>query len=193
MGKRLTRGVLAAALAVVLLSGTGATMAAWSDGVELPGVTITAGRLTLEETATSVVVQRRGTDGQVRALEAGAAVVPGDIVRLTSQVTVRAQGDALRARLVLDRSGLGLTHAGVRFPVTEPVVTTDLTAAGRDAWTVTAADDGTTVTATVDLTIPRTTDGRESAANRSNWWGQRLQRETLHPGTFRWTLAQETA
>ena len=190
MSKRLTHGVLAAALAVVLLSGTGATTASWSDAAELPGVTITSGRLSLAQTAMDVHLVQ--ANGSVRELTADTRIIPGDVVRLTSTVTVTAQGDALRARLALDRSQLGLTYDGVEFPVSEPAVTTELTSAGVDAWTVMPADNGKTATATVDITVPRTTNGEQPAADRSNWWGQRLQNVTLNPGAIRWTLTQET-
>lgn len=190
MSKRLAQATAAAALAVVLLSGTGGTMAAWSDSVERGPVTVSSGRLVLDQGATDAVVLRTGQDG-TQELPVATPLVPGDVVRVTSTVVVRAEGDALRARLGLDHSALGATVADVRLPVAVSVHSS-LASAGEDAWIVTAADDGTAVTAVVEVTVPVTTDGRDPAADRTNWWGERLQHQTLHPGAVRWTLTQET-
>jgi len=177
---RLSRAALAAVMAAVLLSGSGTTLAGWNDAERRESAVVTAGQLAVEPVASSTVVVRAGSP-----LAADTPLVPGDVVRQTSTVTVSARGELLTGTLALDLSGLD----GLGAPAV--AVTTALPAADTNRWTVTPAHSGARVTAVVSLTVPTTTDGRAPAADRSNWWGEGMQRTTLDAGAIRWTLTQE--
>ena len=182
MPNRLTRAALAAVVAAVLLSGSGTTFAAWSDAEHRQGAVVPAGELAVTAAPASTVVLRPGT---AEPMPASTPLVPGDIVRMTSTVSVAATGDLLTGTLDLD---LG------RLPALwQPTasVTTELPGTGTHRWTVTPEHDGARATAVVDLTVPVTTDGRAPAADRSNWWGTDMQRTTIDAGAVRWTLTQE--
>lgn len=181
MHSRLTRAALAAVAAVVLLSGSSTTLAGWADAEQREGTTVTSGRLAVEQVAASTVVVRPGT---AQPLPVSTPLLPGDVVRMTSTVSVAAAGDLLTGTLALDLSGLrGMTGTSV---------TTALPTAGTDRWTVTPAHDGAQATAVVEIALPRTTDDREARPDQSNWWGEDMQGTTLDAGAIRWTLTQET-
>jgi alternate signal-mediated exported protein len=164
--KHLTRAALAAAVAVVLLSGTGTTLAGWNDAEVRQGQVVSAGELTVDAVSASTVVVRPGT---AEPLPASTPLLPGDVVRLSSTVRVNAAGDLLAGTLSRDVTGLqGLTRSA-------PRVTTTLAPAGTRGWSVTPAGDGATVAAVVDLTVPAGV----------------AQRTTLDAGAIRWTLTQE--
>ncbi|WP_413450430.1 alternate-type signal peptide domain-containing protein [Georgenia phoenicis] len=166
MPKRLTRAALAAAVAVVLLSGSGTTLAGWNDAELREGQVVGAGELTVDAVSSDIVVVRPGV---AQPLPASTPLVPGDVVQLTSTVRVGAAGNLLAGSLGLEVTGLqGLTRSS-------PRVTTTLPAASDGRWAVGPADDGATVTAVVDLTVPATVS----------------QRTALDPGAIRWTLTQE--
>ncbi|WP_193311514.1 alternate-type signal peptide domain-containing protein [Georgenia satyanarayanai] len=166
MPNRLTRAALAAVVAAVLLSGSATTLAGWNDAELRDAQVVSAGELTVDPVSASTVVLRPGTS---QPLPASTPLVPGDVVRLTSTVTVGAAGDLLTGTLGLQVTGLqGLTRS-------TPRVTTTLPAAGTGGWKVTPAADGATVTAVVDLTVPATV----------------AQHTTLDAGAIRWTLTQE--
>lgn len=182
MPSRLTRAAIAAVVAAVLLSGSGTTLAGWTDAEHRDQAVLTAGRLTVEPVAASTVVLRPGTP---EPLSADTAIVPGDVVRVTSTVSVSARGALLTGTLALDHGAL----SGLGTPAVS--ATTALPSAGTHRWTVTPDDDGAQVTAVIDLTVPATTDGRPPAADRTNWWGEQMQRTTIDAGAVRWTLTQE--
>ncbi|MGC5614957.1 alternate-type signal peptide domain-containing protein [Georgenia sp. Z1491] len=187
---RLGRAAIAAALGVVLLSGSGGTAASWTDSVTSAGATIESGPLEVEAVSQSVVVARPGSPTATPL--ASTRVNPGDTITMTSTVRVHAAGDTLGARLELDSAGLVMTVGGVARQWTPRISTTSsLPGAGSHAFRVTETGDGATATATVSWTVPATTDGRARAADRSNWWGSQLQNQTVTPGGLRWTLVQQ--
>ncbi|QDB79742.1 alternate-type signal peptide domain-containing protein [Georgenia wutianyii] len=166
MPSRLTRAAVAAGLATVLLSGGGTTLAGWNDAEQRDLAAVSAGELSVEPLAAATVVLRPGT---TQPLPAGTALVPGDVVRVTSTVRVAASGDLLTGRLALDTTALrGLGGATV-------IVTTPLPGAGPHRWTVTPEHDGARTTAVVELTVPAGLP----------------QHTTLDAGALRWTLTQE--
>lgn len=180
MPSRLTRAALAAAVAVVLLSGSGTTLAGWGDAERRDVAVVVAGELSVTAQGTTTVVLRPGA---AAPLPADTPLVPGDVVRLTSTVRVTARGDLLTGTLALDLGGVHGTPVAT--------VATDLPPTGTHRWAVTPDDDGALVTAVVELAVPTTTDGRPAAADRSNWWGSDLQHVTLDPGALRWTITQD--
>jgi alternate signal-mediated exported protein len=177
---RLTRAALAAVLAAVLLSGSGTTLASWSDAEHRTETAIHAGALAVNAVSSSTVVLRGS-----QQLPASAPLVPGDVVRTTSTVQVTARGNALSGTLALS------TTAAQTFAAPTVTVTSPLPGAGTNRWRVTPAQNGARATAVVDLTVPATRDGRAPAADRSNWWGSSLQNTTLDASAVRWTLTQE--
>ncbi|MGO1583306.1 MAG: alternate-type signal peptide domain-containing protein [Actinomycetaceae bacterium] len=186
---RLGRATLAAALAVVLLSGTGGTAASWLDTATVPSAGITSGRLEIEPVTQSFTVTRPGSGSP---FDLGSAPLHvGDTITMTSTVRVRAAGDALDATLALDTSNLTYSIDQVDLSDLASVSTSSsLPSAGGHAFGVTGDDDGATATATVTWHIPATTDGRAPASDRSNWWGGRLQGQAVDPGHLGWTVRQ---
>ncbi|MEE6274206.1 hypothetical protein [Georgenia wangjunii] len=192
---RLLRAAAAGALALVLLSGTSASYALWSDTVAAGSGQIASGALRLEQQPMTITLERPAADGTVTSQDvtttlSARRLAAGDTVVYRVPVRVVARGDLLTATLALDTTGLvgpgsstelaaavrtstsvALTGAGT--PVTG-------TAASRR---ITPADDGGTVLATVRLTIP-------AAPAAGQDWAGRLQQQTLAPGAVRWSLTQ---
>jgi len=153
-------------VATVLLSGGGTTLAGWNDAEQRDLAAVSAGELSVEPLAAATVVLRPGTS---QPLPVGTALVPGDVVRVTSTVRVTASGELLTAHLALDTSALrGLGRSTV-------TVTTTLPGAGAHRWTVIPEHDGARVTAVVELTVPAGLP----------------QHTTIDVGALRWALTQE--
>jgi alternate signal-mediated exported protein len=156
--KKSTKGALAASAAGVLLLGGAGSLAYWTaDGVA-EGGTITAGDLKLTDgDCDTDWVYADGADN------AGATVVlfvPGDEITKQCTFELEATGDNLSATLdapasvsytsAPDTDALTLT-ADTSFTIATPPATP---VAIADDGVVTSANDGDTITATFDVTIP---------------------------------------
>lgn len=93
---KLTKGTIAASAALLLLLGTGGTLAFWNDTANLDGATVTAGNLELAQTGTGTWTVQH-TSGAVEAVDDIAAfrVVPGDKLTYMGDFVITAQGDNL--------------------------------------------------------------------------------------------------
>ncbi len=148
-------GALAAvAVALLLLTGTGATYAGWIDTTQVhPDTTVTSGVLRTELVGSAVSVDRGGA-----TMSASAPLLPGDVVVITTSVRLAVRGVA--GELTLDA-----THAADAFAArgvtlgTPSIVVAGLApgpaTADAPTWRggVTEADDGALVTATVRLPV----------------------------------------
>lgn len=177
------RALGAVAVALVLLTGTGASYAGWSDSAEVgTTTTVTSGALRTDLQGATVSVRRGGT-----VLPGGAPLLPGDVIEVATSVRLAVHGvdgelavDATRAADALRAQGLALGAPSV--------TTTGLAGTGRTgrtdgtAWrtTVTEADDGALVTATVALPVSPALD---AAAQ-----GRRLD---LSTAPITWDLTQK--
>lgn len=101
--KKMTKGVIATGVAVMLLLGGGGTLAYWNDTADLGGSnTITAGTLTVVATGTPAW-QIEHTSGAVTDVADITAVriVPGDVLLYSVPATITAQGQNLRFQVGL--------------------------------------------------------------------------------------------
>ncbi|MPV37979.1 TasA family protein [Georgenia subflava] len=189
----LVRACVAGVLAIGLLGGGAGTYAAWSD-TETHAGRVAAGELGLDAGSTTIAVIRPSADGSAPAtLPGDAPLVAGDTLRITTEVTVRARGTSLAATLLLDLDGLFGTQAPELAEVLRRDLVVDVEMRGpsgsvRQApaggpWSVTEADHGATVTATIETTLPATAP--DGAA-----WGTALQGRST-AGAVRWSLTQE--
>mgnify|MGYP003417774265 CR=1 FL=1 len=96
--KKVTKAAVATGAAVLLLIGSGTTLAYWNDTANLSGQSaITAGNLKLTATATPTwkVKHTTGIEEAVPNI-AALRIVPGDVLTYTFPATVTAEGKNLR-------------------------------------------------------------------------------------------------
>ncbi len=161
--KKSTKGALAAGAAAVLLLGGAGTLAYWTADGNADGGSITAGTLTLTDGAC-------GDDwvyaaGSASAGDAVVLFVPGDVVSKVCTFDLEATGDNLEATIALPTTFTptetpAATSAEFEvdgaFAIAGGVVPNDRVIANGDS--VTSDDDGSTITVTIDVTIPFGTD-----------------------------------
>ncbi len=194
--RHLTRGLVAAGLALVLLGGSAATYARWSDQVELPGTTIEAGGLGMSignpvvkvshtdfvpgATSTSQL-QRVTTD--VTGAPIIQSLMVGDVVSVDTPITITATGNTLSATLTvdpgapIDGSPLETELLSQGTVQVTSVNGTALTRIAPTSWTVTPAHHGGQYVLTVSFGVRETTNGlpRDTSGSMQNWWGGQLQ------------------
>jgi len=148
--KSLTKGVLAAGGAVLLIGGAG-TLAYWTAEDSADGGSINAGSLTL--TSNDDCDDWTYAAGSASAGQPVTAFVPGDVVTTTCTFTVGAEGDNLSAAVTVPSSlDFTTTPSGTSFTAdVDAGYTLDGAPLGG---TVTDADDGKTLAATFEVTIP---------------------------------------
>lgn len=99
--RKTTKGAIAVGAGVALLLGGAGTLAYWTDSSALDSnTTVTAGNLDLAPVAASAAWTWK-TGGQT-FVPATSRIVPGDTVVFTQRYTVTAQGDRLKAQLVVN-------------------------------------------------------------------------------------------
>lgn len=162
--RRTTKGTLAAAAAAALLLGGAGTIAYWSDAQTADGGSIDAGTLSLGvATCDADWVYAAGVAG------AGTTVVdfvPGDVVTKDCSFTVEATGDNLSATLTAPTTVLFESPVGTSLTATVSVAyAIDGNPLATPA-TITPANDGDTVVATIDVDLPFGTD--ESGSVNTN-------------------------
>lgn len=173
------RGTAAAALALLLLSGTGVSYAGWTDRAQVGGAGLASGALRTDLETTAVAIQR-GAD----VLAPTTPFAPGDAIVVTTAVRLTVSG--VTARLTLDAAQTAAAVEAQGIALDAPTVTVtgvDGAAAGA-TWqgAVTEAHDGGLATATVTLPVSRTQPATAQG---------RTADLTLTPLT--WNLTQEDA
>jgi hypothetical protein len=172
----------AVAVALLLLTGTGATYAGWTDSTEVgQDGTLTSGDLRTEPVQGEASVRRGGA-----TLPASTPLLPSDVVEITTSVRLTVRG--VTGELTLDATSTADSFAAAGVALETPSLTVaglapgPATVAGT-TWQgqVTGADDDTLVTATVRLPV---STGLASAAQ-----GRSVDL-TATPVT--WDLAQES-
>lgn len=143
-----TKGALAAGAAAVLLMGGAGTLAYWSDSADVDGGTIEAGELKLDAGSCDA--------NWVHADESTVSIiVPGDIISKECTFTITAEGDNLEATLTTPGTVTYTQTAGDQNPA--PTLDLDIAATyaidGGAVSTITEANDGDTLTATLTATF----------------------------------------
>lgn len=203
------RAVVALALAVLVLSGTGGTGASWSQQVERQpgiirsgGVTLTTGALRVELHSQQPMGSRTYASTSTCTPSTGylecrvitttvdvEALVPGDRVVITQPVTLAVSGTTLSGTLGV--SATGLTSAARSAYSGSATVTTTVTSASGQVVTGTSpslpvsvasgAGVGTSTVRTVIDTPPTAPSGV---------WGTAVQGQSLYGGTYTYTFTQ---
>ncbi|MGO4256986.1 alternate-type signal peptide domain-containing protein [Marmoricola sp. RAF53] len=146
-----TKGALAAAAGAVLLLGGAGSLAYWTDAATVAGGALNSGKLTLTDTTTGGCAAASWTlDGAESP--AGAAfdpvtdtLVPGDVLTKSCTYTIGAVGTHLRANVTAS----GGAASGSLAPALTVGGTFDV--AGAPVTSITAADDGKTLTAKISV------------------------------------------
>lgn len=147
--KNSMKGALAAGAAAVLLLGGAGSLAYWSSTTTVPGGAIASGTLTLSAPTCS--------DWAIDTAEPGAVyvpgttkIVPGDVLTEVCTFDITAVGEHLRASLTPTAASFSDTSA-----LTDQLVLGATYAIGGSPApaTVTEANDGDEVTATVSVTF----------------------------------------
>lgn len=155
-----TKGALAAAAAVALLTGGAGTLAFWSDQETVDNADIETGHLAL-------VVDGTNTGCGGWTLDAGEAVattyadgdplVPGDVLTKVCEYTIDAEGNHLRATAVLSTpdldEGVGSLGTYATFESDLDFVITDITVGGAATNVLTEEDDAEALVATITATF----------------------------------------
>ena len=161
--KKSTKGALAASAAGVLLLGGVGSLAYWTAEGTADGGAITAGdlKLTAGECGDDWVY----APGSASAGEPVVLFVPGDEIRQVCTFELQATGDNLSATVALPTTFTptetpAATSAEFTvdggFAIAGGTPANDRTIA--NGGTITSADDGSTITATIDVTVPFGTD-----------------------------------
>lgn len=112
--KKTTKGTIAAGAALMLLLGTGGTLAYWNDSATLNGQnSITAGQLRVVQTGTPVwsIKHQTGTETTVSDITA-VRIVPGDQLIYKGNYTVTAEGQNLAFKVDLAAGSIAGATAG---------------------------------------------------------------------------------
>ncbi|UJP10263.1 alternate-type signal peptide domain-containing protein [Microbacterium sp. KUDC0406] len=102
-----TKGTIAAGAAVLLLLGTGGTLAYWNGSADLGGQTISAGQLTVVQdgTPTWTIQHVDGTASDVTSIT-GLRIVPGDKLVYQGEYDITGQGQNLAFTVGLTDSAI---------------------------------------------------------------------------------------
>lgn len=109
-----TKGTIAASAAVLLLLGTGGSLAYWNSTANLGGQTISAGQLKVEQDAAAPVWKITHTSGAATTVADIAAVklVPGDTLEYTGKFNITAQGQNLAFSVNLAKGSIAAATTG---------------------------------------------------------------------------------
>ena len=155
--KKATKGAVAAAAASTLLLGGAGTLAYWTGTSTATGEDITGGTLALSTMSCSWTVSHSG--GTATSFDpATGRLVPGDTAVETCSSTITATGQNLVADL--SATGGGATGDLASALTVTPAFTVD----GASATSISSADDGKTLGATITVEFPMGT----TADNSSN-------------------------
>lgn len=154
-----TKGALAAAAGAVLLLGGAGSLAYWNDTATVDGGTLNSGSLKLTDTtagggcssAAWTLDAAENPPGSVFNL-ATDTLVPGDVLTKKCTYTISAVGKHLRATV----AATGAAASGTLAPALSTTGT--FTSAGTAVTSVTSADNGKTLDATISVTFDPASD-----------------------------------
>ncbi|MFL6157648.1 MAG: alternate-type signal peptide domain-containing protein [Marmoricola sp.] len=153
-----SKGALAAVAGAVLLLGGAGSLAYWSDSANVAGGAVTSGKLTLTDTTSGTCASAAWT---IDAAESPAGVafnpatdtlVPGDVITKHCTYTIGAVGTHLRATVA--------ASGGAASGALAPALTTSgaFTVAGSPVTSITSANNGNTLDATISVTFNPASD-----------------------------------
>lgn len=152
--KTSTKGAVAAGAAAVLLMGGAGSLAYWTASGTITGGSVTSGHLKLEADDTGTWELNGSPVSSISTVR----IVPGDELVFTGSYTIDAAGDNLQA----DVAVTGATESGALAAYVDTDL--DYTVDGNAATSITEANDGDTLEATVTVDFPFGT----AADNASN-------------------------
>jgi alternate signal-mediated exported protein len=158
--RRSTKGALAASAAATLLLGGAGSLAYWNSSQTISGGDIVSGTLTLtQEAGQTCSAWTLDTAGGASTYTPGTTlVVPGDVITKDCDFTVTAKGAHLAATLSMDATSV-TGDADLAGALTAAAAyTLDGTPVATGA-TITSANDGQVVHATISVTFTSTTSG----------------------------------
>ncbi len=163
--KKSTKGAIAAGAAAVLLLGGAGTLAFWSADTDADLGTIESGELKLSD----MTCDGWELDGGDAFDASTDAIVPGDTLTRDCTTTITAVGDHLEATVGL-QGGTGIALSGGNPDATGANITAAAAFAVdgttiADGGSVTDADNGKTLTATITVDFPYGTDDATNAQN----------------------------
>lgn len=114
-----TKGTIAAGAAVLLLLGTGGSLAYWNSTADLGGQTISAGQLKVEQTSSAWTLQH--TTGPAAPVTiTDVKIVPGDTLTYTGEFDITAEGQNLAYTVTLANGSIeGATAAAADVKLAE--------------------------------------------------------------------------
>ncbi len=148
----LTKGSIAAAAAGVLLLGGLGSVAYWSDSQDVDGGKVTAGTLSLGAPACDdgwvYAAGNAGAEGPVTL------IVPGDTITKDCTFVINATGDNLEADLTIPATTEVTGGEGTSLEVEITAVYAGAGTGAGTPSTITSANDGEAVTATIEVAFP---------------------------------------
>lgn len=204
---RLVRALLAAGLALVVLSGTGGTGASWSQSVQLEPGSLQAGNLAVTTDEARVELHSRQPSSSRTYVSTEActpdtsftecrvitntiddeALIPGDRVVITQKATLAAKGTNLEGTFAIDTGSL--TSSATSAFSGSATTTTQVTPPGGNAGTATSFP----VVAGADQGVGEYTVRSRittSPTNAGTSWGTQLQGQRLYDGAYTFTFTQ---
>lgn len=206
---RLVRAAAAAALGLVVLTGTGSTSASWVDRVEREPGTITSGGVsTTSEPSRAELHSRQPVGSRTCASSTGCtpdagftecrvitgtiareALIPGDRVVVIERATLTATGDNLTGTMQMDARGLTsaslsqLSGSATTSTTTTPPSGGPVTGSTATFPVSVASGQGLgTYTVRAAITVPPSRSGTA--------WGSALTSQQLYDGTVSFTFTQ---
>lgn len=153
--KKTTKGALAAVAAGVLLMGGAGSLAYWSDTATVDGGAITTGELALGDATCDA--DWAYAVGNAGAGTTATLIVPGDTVAKQCTFTVTATGDNLQATLTTPTT-VDVTETPGAASLQADVSAAYAIGGAAIPASITSANDGQTVTATIEVAFPFGTD-----------------------------------
>ena len=158
--RRSTKGALAASAAATLLLGGAGSLAYWNSTQTINGGSIASGTLTLtQESGQTCSAWTLDAAGGPTTYDPGTTlVVPGDVITKTCDYTVTAKGAHLAAVVSMDDTSI-TGDADLASALAASAAYTLDGAALADGDTVTSANDGQVLSATISVTFDAATSG----------------------------------
>lgn len=170
------KATIAGGAAVVLLAGGATTFARWYDEQDVTVSSVESGQLSFTATEGEWLINSLDDAAPSIAFDpAAGAIVPGDVVTFTTEVTPVLVGENLEATFTATLNGQTVDGIDVATTVEDP--------AGEAVSVLTEADSAQPFTAEVTITFPETApDGSD--------WNLDLQGETLDLTNLQLELTQ---
>ncbi len=176
---KLTKGAIAGAAGIALLLGGAGSFALWNGNASVSAGQVQSGTLTIAASGTGTWQNTPNGSSTPAAVTIGTfKAVPGDTLTFTQQLNITAIGDNLSAALTVDPTTIVAGNASpasaalktallnsMTVAVTTLPLPTGITGPTANTYTVTGATGIKTITVTVTLPFPRTSDNTTQAGS----------------------------